>query len=184
MIPILKKLHQPRVRTAELARPESGQSLLEVALMLPFLLLLLVGIIEMGQYAYVGILLGNAAHAGAIYGSQTLAQSVDTNGITTAATNDFNDNAGDTKTLKLTSVNSVVTCGCDSAGTVTPDTTGYCNPPPAGSNATAGTCTAGHWVVTLSVTATGTFNPLFAFPGIPNSLTITRTSYLRVGDVG
>lgn len=162
-------------RRAEIARSQSGQTLLEVALMLPFLLLLLVGTIEMGQYAYVGILVGDAAHAGAMWGSQTLPQSVDTNGIQTAATQDFDDNTQDTKNLTLTSVNSSVACGCDNGGTVAPA---------ACTGNTAGTCAAGHWVVTLTVTATGTFNPLFAFPGIPNTLTISRSSNLRVGDVG
>jgi Flp pilus assembly protein TadG len=163
------------VRKSELRRPQSGQALLEVALILPFVLLLLVGLIEMGRYAYIGILVGDAAHAGAIWGSQTLPQSVDTKGIQTAATQDFNDNTQDTKNWTLTSVNSSVVCGCDNGGTVA---TAACT------GAIAGTCAAGHWVVTLTVTATGTYNLLFPFPGIPNSITISRSSSLRVGDVG
>ena len=40
---------------------QSGQSLLEIALLLPFLLLLTIGIIEVGRYAYISVLVGNAA---------------------------------------------------------------------------------------------------------------------------
>src|SRR6516164_9785478 len=101
---------------------QSGQSLLEVALMLPFLLLLLLGVIEIGRYVYIGILVGNAARAGAAYGVQSNAQSVDTVGIQNAAINDFVSNGQPGSSLTVTSV---VTCGCDSSGTVT---TAGCTP--------------------------------------------------------
>src|SRR5215471_11655962 len=96
-------------------RSQSGASLLEFALLLPVLLLLLLGVIEIGRYAYVGILVGNAARAGAAYGVQSNAQSVDTVGITNAAINDFMSN-GQGSSLTVTSA---VMCGCDSSGTVT-----------------------------------------------------------------
>jgi Flp pilus assembly protein TadG len=151
---------------------QSGQTLLEVALMLPFLLLLAIGVIEMGRYAYISILVGNAAHAGAMYGAQNLAFSADAPGITTAAVNDFNDNTQDAKKLALSGVTSAVSCGCDNGGTVS---TLACT------GTGAGICAAGqHWVVTLSVTATGTFTSLFHFPGIPSSITVSRTSTMRV----
>jgi len=64
---------------------QSGQSLVELALLTPLLLLLLIGIVEMGRYAYLSIVLGNAAETGALYGAQNLAASADTNGIKAAA---------------------------------------------------------------------------------------------------
>lgn len=164
------KCSLPRPRILDPA--ESGQSLVEVALILPFVLLLLMGVIEIGRYAYIGILVGNAARAGAAYGSQSLAQSVDTTGITTAADNDFTNNGQNVSSLNVTSS---VACGCDSAGTVAP---AACN------GAGAGTCAAGHWTVTLTVTASGTFNPLFKYPGISNSITISRSSSMRVNLYG
>jgi len=151
---------------------QSGQSMLEVALILPFILLLLLGVIEMGRYAYIGILIGNAARAGAAYGSQSLAQSVDTIGITTAADNDFKNNGQNVAGLTVTSG---VACGCDSAGTVAAA---------ACVGTGAGTCAAGHWAVTLTVTASGTFNSLFNYPGIPTSVTISRSSAMRVNLFG
>jgi Flp pilus assembly protein TadG len=150
-------------------RSESGQSLVELALIAPMLLVLVLGIAEMGRYAYISILVGNAARAGAAYGAQSLAQSVDTTGIRAAADNDFQNNG---QLVSSLTVNPPVTsCGCDSAGTVT---TASCN------GNTAGTCVAGHWVVLVSVTAHGTFNSMLNYPGIPSSLTLTSTATLRV----
>jgi|HubBroStandDraft_3_1064219.scaffolds.fasta_scaffold344158_1 Flp pilus assembly protein TadG len=150
---------------------QSGQSLVEVALLTPILLALLVGGIELGRYAYISILVGNAARAGAAYGAQSLPQSVDTTDIQTAADNDFQNNGQNINTLTVTSTTS---CGCDNGGTTT---SAVCS---TASNTTAGTCAAGHWVVMVSVTASGTFNSLFSYPGIPSSITVTRTSTLRV----
>src|ERR1700739_528945 len=150
----------------------SGQSLLEVALLTPMLLALLLGAIELGRYAYISILVGKAARAGAAYGAQNLVLSVDTTGIQTAAENDFQNNGQNTSNLLVSSTTS---CGCDSNGTVTPASS--CS---TATDRTGGTCASRHWVVMLSVTAYGTFNSLFNYPGIPKSLTVSNTATLRV----
>jgi Flp pilus assembly protein TadG len=151
----------------------SGQSLLEVALLTPLLLALLLGVIELGRYAYFSILVGNAARAGAAYGAQNLVLSGDLGGIQTAAENDFQNNGQNISKLsvKLPSTS----CGCDTNGSVTPASD--CS---TARDPTAGTCTSGHWVVMVSVTASGTINPLFNYPGIPKSLTVSNTATLRV----
>jgi Flp pilus assembly protein TadG len=151
----------------------SGQSLLEVALLTPMLLALLLGAIELGRYAYISILVGNAARAGAAYGAQSLALSIDVAGITTAADNDFQNNGQNISKLSVNPV--VTTCGCDSGGTVT--LASSCS---THGNSTAGTCGSGHWVVMVSVTASGSFTPIFNYPGIPNSLNVSNTATLRV----
>src|SRR5215470_16489726 len=105
---------------------QSGQALVELALALPILLILALGVIELGRYAYISILVSNAAHAGAIYGSQGTWSSNDTPGIQNAAYFDFagtNDSKSTTETngqpmSKLT-VTSIQSCGCDSGGTIT-----------------------------------------------------------------
>jgi Flp pilus assembly protein TadG len=155
-------------------RSQSGQSLVELALLTPLLLLLLIGTVEMGRYAYISILVANAARAGAAYGAQSLRQSVDLTDIQTAADNDFQNNGLITSSLTVTSSTS---CGCDSGGTIA---SAGCNNPP---NVTAGMCTAGHWVVMVSVTASGTFTSLFKYPGIPQSLAMTHTATMRVVQV-
>jgi len=151
----------------------SGQSLLEVALLTPMLLALLLGAIELGRYAYFSILVGNAARAGAAYGAQNLVLSVDNTGIRTAANNDFQNNGQNTSNLLVTPPST--SCGCDSNGSVTPASS--CS---TAADSTAGTCASGHWVVMVSVTASGTINPLFNYPGIPKSLTVSNTATLRV----
>jgi Flp pilus assembly protein TadG len=145
--------------------------MLELALVTPLLLALVVGVIELGRYSYIGILVGNAARAGAAYGAQSLPQSADTTGIQTATDNDFQSNGQKVSNLTVTSSTS---CGCDSGGTIT---AAGCT---TGANPTAGTCAAGHWVVTVSVTASGTFNSIFNYPGIPKSIAVSRTSTMRV----
>jgi Flp pilus assembly protein TadG len=151
--------------------PQSGQALVELGLLLPMLVLLLLGVVELGRYSYVGILVANAARAGTAYGTQTLSQSVDTTGIATAARNDFKTNGQNPTNLAVTST---VSCGCDSGGTVTAF---VCT------GTGAGTCATGHWVVQLSVTASGTFNAVFNSSFFPTSITVTRTSAMRVKPV-
>jgi Flp pilus assembly protein TadG len=152
--------------------------------MLPFLLLLAVGGIELGRYAYLSILVGNAARAGAAYGAQSGGNSVDTPGIVSAADKDFQQNGQNVSTLTVTSA---VSCGCDSAGALTvPYTTasGCSDATNAALKATMSACVpptgSGHWVAMVSVTASGTFNSIFSYPGIPSSITVTKTATMRV----
>ena len=159
----------------QLSRIQSGQALVELAIVLPILLLLALGIIELGRFAYISILVGNAARAGAAYGSQSLGQASQNGPITTAADNDFQNNG---QLASKLNVSSTFSCGCDNGGVITPS--------PIGTNATcfvlnANKCTGGgHWVITLSVTASGTFSSLFSYPGIPKSITVNRVSEMRV----
>ena len=148
---------------------ESGQSLVEVALMLPFLLLLALGVIEIGRYAYVSILVANAARAGAAYGSQNHFDAAQNGIIVTAADNDFQNNGQPVSNLTVTKA---YLCQCDNAGTFT-----------TLANCTTGVCPAGqHEEVSLQVTATGTFTSLFSYPGIPPTIVVTDTATLRINN--
>lgn len=171
------------ISQARSLRSQSGQSLVEVALLTPLLLALLIGGIELGRYAYIAILVGNAARAGTAYGAQSLVLSVDTAGIQAAADNDYQNNGQKVcnptgkppVTTSCLTVTSATSCGCDNGGTIT---SANCS---TSVDPTAGSCVAGTWVVMVSVTASGTFNSLFNFPGIPSSITVSRTSTMRVG---
>ena len=149
--------NQAGLRLSRRIRRESGQSLLELALVAPMLLMLLVGIIEIGRFAYYSILVANAARAGAQYGAQNLATAADSAGITVAAQQD-GPTGLDVAPTQL--------CGCDGNNLNTCSTT-----PP--------TCANNHYLVYVQVKTTGTFDHLFNFPGIPNS--ITSTEKMRVG---
>ena len=171
-------VRQSRESTAhrpEILRPESGQSLAEVALVASLLLLLLLGVTDLGRYAYISILVGNAARAGAAFGAQGLAQSADTTDIQTAAYNDFQHNGQSVSSLTVSSSDS---CGCDNGGTVT---TAACTGCAAGATTGCGSCASGgHWVVMVSVTASGTYSGLFQYPGVPSSIAISRMCTMRV----
>ena len=65
---------------------DSGQSLLEFVFLLPILLLLAIGIVELGRAAAFTIAVNNAATAGVEYGSQNEAKAQDLVGMQTAAT--------------------------------------------------------------------------------------------------
>jgi len=144
---------------------EGGQSLLEVALLTPILLLVAVGLIEIGRYAYEAIRVANAARAGVSYGVQDHFTAGDLPGITNAACNDF---AG-SNSCSLT-VTKTYLCQCDNAGTVG-----------SAIDCTTGTCTVPQReIVSLQVTASGSFSSLFTYPGLPSSLAVTRTATMRI----
>jgi Flp pilus assembly protein TadG len=139
---------------------QAGQALLEVALVTPLLLLLAVGIIEIGRYAYYSILVADAARAGAQYGAQNLATAADSAGIRAAAENDGQNLAPLNVTVQQE-------CGCtgSSIGGACPATT--CASP-------------NHALVYVKVTVSGKFNSLFKYPGIPSSITCDSTELMRV----
>lgn len=132
-----------------------GQTVVEMAMLLPLLLLLMVGLIEIGRYAYFDILISNAARAGAQYGAQSLIQAADVAGIKTAAQNDG---------LAAMTITTQQECGCTAAGLGGCPTGGVCPLP----------------LVYVKVTATDTYNSLFSYPGLPKSLTLTSTVTMRV----
>ena len=163
-------------------RSDSGQSLIELALLTPLLLSMIIGIVEMGRYASMSLTIGNAARAGAAFGAQSTTDAGDPGGpgpnglIEKAALDDLTDLPGGL-TCPAGSGASCVTptfvCGCDTGGTVIPTT--------ETNAACAVTCNVGsHLVVSVQVTVTGKFNSLFTWPGIPASLTITKTATERV----
>lgn len=154
-------------------RSHSGQTVLELVLLTPILLLMLFGAVDLGRYAYIAILVGNAARAGAAYGAEGLPQSVDGPGIIAAADDDFQNNGQNVSDLTVDAP--VTSCGCDSAGTIT---TAGCSA--ADGNSNAGSCASGHWVVMVKVTAHGTFHALVPWPGIPQSVAISSSAEMRV----
>lgn len=173
----------PSAKRPRIFRSQSGQSLVELALLTPILLLMLIGIVEMGRYSYLSLMLASSARAGASYGAQGVGYSVDcaagggggtcasTSGIYQAAYNDFYNSSNNTNNTSAFSVTANVSCGCDSAGAVTAATC---------TGTTAGTCGTGHWVILETVTVSAKFSSLFSYPGIPSSLTVTDTETMRV----
>ena len=129
-----------RLRCGRTSRGERGTSLLEFALVLPILLLLLLGVIEIGRYAEMSIQVASAARAGAQYGAQNLATAADSPGIQTAALRDSQVVACGNQTVNCLNVNfpsnayqgqTYILCGCSTIGNVPGSTCpASCTPPP------------------------------------------------------
>jgi Flp pilus assembly protein TadG len=139
-------------------RDEGGQSLLEMAILAPFLLLLTIGIIDIGRYTFVAVAVANSARAGAEYGSQNLATTLDYTGMQTAAQNDAGSISGFT-----VSGTSMCVCSDGTASTCLPTD-----------------CSSSHRLTYVSVTSSATINALIKYPGIDQPITIQRTVKMQV----
>jgi Flp pilus assembly protein TadG len=95
-----------------------GQSTLELAIILPVMLLLLLAAADFGRALFVAIDLQNAAQAGALYGSQSVIAAADSPGMVTAAKNDGNE-------ISNLSV-SASQCTCNTASNVASCPQAYC----------------------------------------------------------
>lgn len=146
-----------------------GTSILEFALLLPILVLLLLGIIDIGRYADAAIVVASAARAGAQYGAQNLITAADQTGIANAAQLDAANNSVLNPNYAPPSgvqAPSAPVCGCPGSAV------GSCSPLPS--------CNNGSPVVYLQVNASGEFKSLFSFfPGL-NATAIQSTSQVLV----
>lgn len=134
-----------------------GSSLLETALVVPILLLLVAGAVDLGRAYTTAIEVEAAAHAGALYGAQN---PTDRAGMEAATENQSN----------LSGLTSTASYGCECAD-------GSSAVPSCG---TIPDC-PDNYVDYVSVTATAQFVPLLRYPGLPSSLQMSSTSHLRAG---
>ncbi len=143
-----------------LLKSETGTSAIEFAIIAPVLILMLIGVMDVGRYAYDAILAANAARAGAQYAAQDLSTAMDTPGIKNAIQLDGQN---------LSNWTSGVTAQylCSSNG-----------------GTTLGTCPSGEPsasnIYYVKVLVTGTFTPLIKYPGIASSLPVSGSSIMRV----
>jgi Flp pilus assembly protein TadG len=138
-------------------REDHGSNIIELALLLPVLLLLLAGAVDFGRGWYVAIEVNSAAHAGALYGSQN---PTDISGMTKAAQLDVPDMPGMT-------VNATYACECYD-GT------------PASCGTEPDSCSDdGNFVYAVTVNTTATYTPIVSYPGIPSSFTLKGQSIMR-----
>lgn len=134
-----------------------GTGLLELAFLLPIFMILVAGVVDMGRYAQFSILVANAAHTGALYGSHNLVTASDTNGIQAAAVND----AGTLSTPLVVSSQMLCGCAADSLSAMCP-------------------ATCANALTYIQVTATGTFHSVFNTLGIPTS--VSKMAQMRVSE--
>ena len=128
-----------------LLRSTSGQSLVELAVAGPFVVFLLLGLLEFGQIAYYSIEVTNAAKAGASYGELTSANAYDQNGIKLAALAAAPDISS--SNLLVTSSRSCI-CSDGSASTCS-----------------LGDCSTSNIEATVIVDTSATISPIIKLPG-------------------
>jgi Flp pilus assembly protein TadG len=159
---MITKQNRGRSKSAR-RESESGQSLVELALVSFFILVpILIGAGEFARAAYAYIEVSNAARAAVQYGAQNGATALDTAGMLTAAKNDY---AFDSNNLTLLTSSYVCTCS-DTGATVT---------------CTDGTaCPGAHIEKTLTVQTHATFNPGFYEPFLSQTFTINGIAVQKV----
>lgn len=136
---------------------QRGNAIVEFAFVLPVLIILIGGIVDVGRYTYYSILISNAARAGAAYGAQTEITANDSKGIASAVAAD----AGNASSLVSASPAPTFSCQDSSFKSVA--------------------CTsAANTYEYVIVNARGTFKPLIKYPGLPGALTIQSTANMRV----
>ena len=153
----------------------SGTNLIEFAALLPFLLLVLLGALEMGRVFFIRIALTNAAQAGVQYGAQSTGTAEDHAAIASAAEADFNGAFGLTLGFKQPDE---------------PQTPCYyyaCWDGTTESNQTACVqspialdCGSNRLVQFVRVDTTVQFESLFHYPGFPPSFTMNGHAVMRV----
>lgn len=138
-------------------KPAHGSSVVEVALLMPVLLLILVGAVDLGRAYFMAIEVSSAAHAGALYGVQN---PTDTSGMESAA----KLNASDVSSLVTTA-----TYGCEcSDGTLQ-----------NASCTSAPTACPFNVVNYVQVGTSATYTTLIDWPGIPSSVALAGSAWMR-----
>jgi Flp pilus assembly protein TadG len=142
---------------------QRGTAMVELAVTLPMLAMLMIGLIEVGRYTYYAIMAAHAARAAVQYGAQNLITAADTTGMKNAA-------LADGQNLSQWTITPIHSCA----------TNGTTSPCPQ-SNATS---VSPSLVYFVQVTVTGTFKPLMGYPGLPghgtSGVPITATATMRV----
>jgi Flp pilus assembly protein TadG len=145
----------------EILRSECGASLVEMAIIMPLLLLIAFGVIDFGRAYYLVPEIAGAAHAGAIYGSQN---PPDITGTERAA----QLNAPDVSNLSATA-----TWGCECSDGTNQESGSICvNTPPS--------CSM-NVVYFVTVQASAAYSPLFPWPGIPSTIPLSKSTTIRGG---
>jgi Flp pilus assembly protein TadG len=149
------------IRPRPLATCDSGSALAEIAIVLPLLVLLLIGLMEVGRYGNYTIVAGNAARSGVQYGAQNLETAADITGMQTRALSDGQNLSG----LTATASNY---CECADGST---------------STCLATDCPTSHRIVYVQVLTSATIPSLTNFAYLPAALrtvTVRGQAVMRV----
>jgi Flp pilus assembly protein TadG len=138
-----------------ISRKESGNSLIELALAVPLLLLMLLGTADFGRLFYESIAVENAARCGTQFAVVSTANHNNLAGIQQAALNDLPVSAS-------ASALATKVCRC-----------GW-----GAENDCSTTCSSKRTYIRVRVQKT--FTPLVPYPGIPSSVLLRADSIMRI----
>lgn len=145
---------------------ESGQALVETALVVPFLMVILVIEAVMVQAFYSAIEVANAAKAGVAYGSQNITTASDATGIGTAASMDAG-NLSSTLTTTAT-LTGICSSGTACTGSNSTCTNTDCSTP------------GDHIENILTVKTSATVTPFIHIPSQPATYTVRGSAVQKV----
>jgi Flp pilus assembly protein TadG len=156
---------------------ERGAALIELAVSLPVLIMVLVGTADFARVFYYAIELTNAARAGAQYAAYSQVQAGQSAQIQATA----QSAAPNISPITVTLVAPFPLCQCaTNDGSLPlfqdPPTSPWCSSACPNPTSPSGR----HLVETVTVTTTKTFTTFARIPGIPNTITLSRTATLRV----
>jgi Flp pilus assembly protein TadG len=142
-----------------LPKSAAGGAAVELAIVLPVLVLLAIGVSDVGRVFFAGITVANAARAGAQYGS------LDT------------DHSGDTTQINLAATQDAI-----SAGAVTVSSRKFCRCDGGEVDCANGLDCPGYgaYRVYIEVTVSKDVDLIFSWPGLPDAVTLTRTATFRL----
>ena len=137
-------------------RRACGQSAIELALVLPLMILLLIAVCDFARLFYASIGVADAARAGVQYGAQNRTTAVDYAGMQQAA---LDDGAG----ISAIGANATSFCQCGTAAM----------------SSCSSTCT-GTVNNFVQVTVTASFKTILTYPGIPQPAPLSSTAVMEV----
>ena len=157
-----------RVLGGVIRAAEDGASAIEFAFVAGILAVLFLGLVDFSMGFWDKMQVANGARAGAEY---AVVNGYDHDKVTTAATD---ATAAINVTMGTPQASEV--CGCpDATSGITPQWA------PTGSPATcSGTCTYGSPGTYVTVSTSGTYKPIFPWPGLPSTMTFQSTAIVRI----
>lgn len=149
----------------KLVRSRSGTSVVEFALIAPVFIFLLIGVIEIGRYMFFDILAAHAARAGVQYGARDLSTAAD---ASTSGSATRSAALQDAQSLSQFNETSTLICTVNGQASTCPSTTANTVPPGL--------------IYYVQVHVWGTFSTLMRYPGLPQTLPVSATAIMPVGN--
>jgi Flp pilus assembly protein TadG len=136
---------------------QRGQSLIELAVVVPVIALLVFGSVEIAKVIYASVEVSDAAMAGVQYGTRNPIAAADSTGIQNAA-------AADVPNLNINTTSSL-SCICSDGSAST------CQPTD---------CSSSNIETVVTVQTQSTIDPMVHFPGLPSTYTVQGKAIQKV----